>query len=43
MTYQPIKYYGIIGDKHTVALVGMNGSIDCAFPISTRPAFLRQF
>ncbi len=28
MTYQPIENYGIIGDMHSVALVGMNGSID---------------
>ncbi len=28
MPYQPIEDYGIIGDMHTVALVGMNGSID---------------
>jgi GH15 family glucan-1,4-alpha-glucosidase len=28
MRYQPIENYGIIGDLHTVALVGMNGSID---------------
>jgi GH15 family glucan-1,4-alpha-glucosidase len=28
MTYQPIENYGIIGDMHTVALVGMDGSID---------------
>lgn len=28
MSYQPIAKYGIIGDLHTVALVGMNGSID---------------
>ena len=28
MGYQPIENYGIIGDLHTVALVGMNGSID---------------
>jgi hypothetical protein len=27
MSYQPIENYGIIGDMHTVALVGMNGSI----------------
>ena len=26
--YQPIEDYGIIGDLHTTALVGMNGSID---------------
>ena len=24
----PIENYGLIGDLHTVALVGMNGSID---------------
>ena len=28
MAYQPIEDYGIIGDMHSVALVGMNGSID---------------
>jgi GH15 family glucan-1,4-alpha-glucosidase len=28
MAYQPIENYGIVGDMHTVALVGMNGSID---------------
>jgi GH15 family glucan-1,4-alpha-glucosidase len=28
MGYQPIENYGIIGDMHTVALVGMNGCID---------------
>jgi len=28
MTYQPIENYGMIGDMHTVALVGTNGSID---------------
>ncbi len=28
MAYLPIEDYGIIGDMHTVALVGMNGSID---------------
>ena len=28
MCYQPIENYGIIGDLHSVALVGMNGSID---------------
>ncbi len=28
MTYQPIENYGVIGDLHTVALVGRNGSID---------------
>jgi GH15 family glucan-1,4-alpha-glucosidase len=28
VTYQPIENYGIIGNMRTVALVGMNGSID---------------
>ena len=32
-TYQPIENYGIIGNLNTVALVGMNGSIDfMSFP-----------
>jgi GH15 family glucan-1,4-alpha-glucosidase len=28
MGYNPIENYGIIGDMHTCALVGMDGSID---------------
>jgi GH15 family glucan-1,4-alpha-glucosidase len=28
MSYQAIENYGVIGDLHTVALVGMDGSID---------------
>jgi GH15 family glucan-1,4-alpha-glucosidase len=28
MTYQPIENYGMIGDMHSVALVGTDGSID---------------
>jgi hypothetical protein len=28
MGYLPIEQYGIIGDLQTVALVGINGSID---------------
>jgi len=28
MSYQPIEDYGIIGNLHTIALVGLNGSID---------------
>ncbi len=28
MAYLPIDRYGLIGDMHTVALVGTNGSID---------------
>ena len=33
MSYKPIENYGIIGDLHTIALVGMDGSIDfMSFP-----------
>lgn len=28
MAYQPIESYGMIGNLHTVALVGINGSVD---------------
>jgi GH15 family glucan-1,4-alpha-glucosidase len=28
MAYQPIENYGLIGNLHTAALVGMDGSID---------------
>jgi GH15 family glucan-1,4-alpha-glucosidase len=28
MPYQPIEHYGVIGNLHTAALVGMDGSID---------------
>src|SRR2546429_7932953 len=28
MAYQPIENYGIVGNAHSAALVGMNGSID---------------
>src|SRR5215212_6798625 len=28
MAYQPIENYGIIGDLHSVTLVGLDGSID---------------
>ena len=28
MNYQPIENYGVIGDLHTIALVGMDGAID---------------
>ncbi|MFQ5572362.1 MAG: glycoside hydrolase family 15 protein, partial [Rhodothermales bacterium] len=39
MAYQPIEDYGIIGDLHTVALVGMNGSIDwLCFPHFNSPS-----
>jgi GH15 family glucan-1,4-alpha-glucosidase len=33
VSYQPIENYGIVGDLHSVALVGMDGSIDMmSFP-----------
>ena len=36
--YQPIEDYGVIGDLHTVALVGKNGSIDfMSFPTFDSP------
>jgi GH15 family glucan-1,4-alpha-glucosidase len=39
MSYQPIENYGVIGDLHTVALVGMNGSIDwLCFPAFDSPS-----
>src|ERR1700745_159557 len=38
MSYQPIENYGIVGDLQTVALVGMDGSIDfMAFPSFDSP------
>jgi len=41
MAYQPIENYGIIGDLHSVALVGMDGSTDwLSLRTSTPRAFL---
>ncbi len=37
--YLPIEHYGAIGNLHTVALVGRNGSIDwCSLPELDRPS-----
>ncbi|HEY2720278.1 MAG TPA: glycoside hydrolase family 15 protein, partial [Chitinophagaceae bacterium] len=39
MDYQPIENYGIIGDLNTIALVGLNGSIDfMCFPNFDSPS-----
>jgi GH15 family glucan-1,4-alpha-glucosidase len=38
-TYHPIENYGVIGNLQTVALVGMDGSIDfCCFPYFDSPS-----
>jgi GH15 family glucan-1,4-alpha-glucosidase len=43
MPYQPIENYGIIGDLHTVALVGMDGSIDfMCFPHFDSPTIFAR-
>src|SRR6516225_7392476 len=39
MAYKPIESYGVIGDLHSVALVGMDGSIDwCCQPRFDSPS-----
>lgn len=43
MAYQPIENYGIVGDLHTVALVGMDGSIDfMCFPDFDSPTIFNK-
>jgi GH15 family glucan-1,4-alpha-glucosidase len=39
LSYHPIENYGIVGDMHTIALVGMHGSIDwLCFPRFDSPS-----
>ncbi len=39
MSYKPIESYGVIGDMQSVALVGMDGSIDwCCLPYFDSPS-----
>ena len=39
MAYKPIESYGVIGDMHSVALVGHDGSIDwCCLPYFDSPS-----
>lgn len=41
--YNPIESYGVIGDMHTVALVGMDGSIDfCCLPNFDSPGIFAK-
>src|SRR4051812_1511346 len=39
MGYLPIENYGVVGDLHTVALIGLNGSVDWfCFPAFDSPS-----
>ena len=43
MSYQPIENYGVIGNLHTIALVGLNGSIDfLCFPQFDSPSIFAR-
>lgn len=43
MSYQPIEDYGVIGDLHTVALVGIDSSIDfMCFPMLDSPSIFAR-
>ena len=43
MSYQPIEDYGIVGNMHTVALVGINGSVDwLCLPHFDSPSVFRR-
>ncbi len=43
MPYQPIENYGVIGDLNTIALVGMDGSIDfMCFPDFDSPSIFAR-
>jgi GH15 family glucan-1,4-alpha-glucosidase len=43
MVYQPISNYGIIGNMHTTALIGLNGSIDWfCFPKHDSPSVFAE-
>lgn len=42
--YKPISAYGAVGNLRTVALVGLNGSIDwCCFPELDGPSDFAAF
>jgi GH15 family glucan-1,4-alpha-glucosidase len=43
-SYLPIEDHGIIGDLHTVALVGNNGTIDwCCMPAFDAPSIFAAY
>jgi GH15 family glucan-1,4-alpha-glucosidase len=43
MAFEPIENYGVIGNMQSIALVGMNGSIDfLCYPNFDSPTVLRR-